>query len=232
MFPTEVPDDIRNCVRVFPHDQNTGGFFVALFQKTGPIKIPRTPVPQEEIKVKTGGNKFYTELDDTYPQYLDIKNAFGYDCKPTSQLFTLADSNMKSIFYVSSEVKDYIESDKRRSLRVLSLGAKAFLKHGLKNQNNICLYKPVQDGLTFVSKHFSRRKVFLDDLEFLRALLTQKFLILSEEKSLIMQELGFYVINFTHINEEIIVLRGSENKIIPLIPKEHEDSLKMRYTII
>ena len=39
MFPVENIDamQLQRCMRLLPHDQNTGGFFVALIRKTRPL---------------------------------------------------------------------------------------------------------------------------------------------------------------------------------------------------
>lgn len=32
-FPIDVPDNIEHTIRIMPNDQNTGGFYIALFRK-------------------------------------------------------------------------------------------------------------------------------------------------------------------------------------------------------
>ncbi|CAO3595496.1 unnamed protein product [Absidia cylindrospora] len=40
-FPPENPDPLHleRCLRIYPHDQNTGGFFVAVFEKVKPMTV-------------------------------------------------------------------------------------------------------------------------------------------------------------------------------------------------
>ncbi|CAG9322353.1 unnamed protein product [Blepharisma stoltei] len=240
MFPVGISEDLQKCARIFPHDQNTGGFFVTLFHKIGPIHVPRSPNPafedQKSSEMNTGGNKVFIELDEDSSEYQSIKEYYGYQGEPTSQLYTMAGSKMNTIFYVSKEVKDFIEGDKKKSLKVVSLGVKAFIKHNLKSSGSICKYKPVQDALPYISKLFSKRKVNCKDTEFLKTIVNEKFVLQScikdEECQILIRELGFYIIRFVEIEEEVIVLKCTEDKIIPMIPKEHEESLKMRYLSI
>jgi 16S rRNA C967 or C1407 C5-methylase (RsmB/RsmF family) len=58
MFPPSAEDAARMhleyCWRMMPHDQNTGGFFLALLRKTGELQGPegprKTPAPEKSVK--------------------------------------------------------------------------------------------------------------------------------------------------------------------------------------
>lgn len=38
---------IKNCIRIWPHDNNTGGFFVAVLEKSNPVSAGKKPKPIE-----------------------------------------------------------------------------------------------------------------------------------------------------------------------------------------
>ncbi|GIZ42615.1 hypothetical protein CKM354_000587500 [Cercospora kikuchii] len=63
MFPPEPEENIplENCWRVYPHQQNTGGFFIAALEKLSEIRAK----PEDESKCQ---NKNWTFVKDTAPE--------------------------------------------------------------------------------------------------------------------------------------------------------------------
>jgi len=60
--------NLHRCVRVFPQQQNTGGFFISAFRKTGPIKGARTAaVRAKEAEVKAKATRSTAQGEDEVP---------------------------------------------------------------------------------------------------------------------------------------------------------------------
>jgi multisite-specific tRNA:(cytosine-C5)-methyltransferase len=92
MFPPEAGEEIplENCVRVYPHQQNTGGFFIAALEKLGDIRAK----PETETK---SGNKDWIFTKPEIP----TKTAFtetideitnGHDDQPVQPVEAPSDS--------------------------------------------------------------------------------------------------------------------------------------------
>ena len=58
MFPPANVHDLplERCWRMMPHDQNTGGFFLALLRKTGELQGPSGPAKESSSSSSSGGS--------------------------------------------------------------------------------------------------------------------------------------------------------------------------------
>ncbi|KAI8342302.1 S-adenosyl-L-methionine-dependent methyltransferase [Chlamydoabsidia padenii] len=80
-FPPENPDPLHleRCLRIYPHDQNTGGFFVAVFEKVKPMTVAdrmsvakdhgqslsKTDIETAQVKDETLVKSITTDADTT-----------------------------------------------------------------------------------------------------------------------------------------------------------------------
>ena len=62
MFPPANVQDLplERCWRMMPHDQNTGGFFLALLRKTGELQGPSGPAKESSSSSSSGGSSSTT----------------------------------------------------------------------------------------------------------------------------------------------------------------------------
>mmetsp|Transcript_17103 Transcript_17103/g.16980 ORF Transcript_17103/g.16980 Transcript_17103/m.16980 type:complete len:280 (+) Transcript_17103:973-1812(+) len=246
MFPINVPANIENTIRIMPNDQNTGGFYIALLYKSA--EIPTEICEAETMKIDNEETKtpkkhkndnreavVFKELPEDSEAYLLIKECYGFENSQEGSLFYTNES-CKNIFYASSYVKGLLEKDPERKFSIFNIGVQAFTKNREKESSSSCIYRPMQDALPFISKHINKRKVSCRDTQALKQLINNGSILIEnisdKECSSFFTDLGYYIINFSEISEDVVVLKLSSTKLTSMIPKEHIESLKIRYTIL
>ncbi|KAG7300998.1 hypothetical protein JYU34_015362 [Plutella xylostella] len=171
MFPP-TPDEIKTfnldrCIRILPHAQDTGAFFVAVFEKTALLPWEKdanpTPVdqPKEEKKEppkkrrRMGGYRedpfvfFSGEKEDVFPnikEYYDLKDDFD----PTCLLTRCFVGKKKNIYLVSPAVKDIVQRNEA-NIKIINTGVKTFVR--CDNKNMTCPFRLSQEGLSSIT-HF------------------------------------------------------------------------------
>ncbi|CAL9062248.1 unnamed protein product [Musa banksii] len=66
---------LENCMRILPHDQNTGAFFIAVFQKLSPLQVfPINLVRQSTESRHHPSAKISENLDDEPKQEINLSN--------------------------------------------------------------------------------------------------------------------------------------------------------------
>ena len=241
MFPVDVVDGIENTIRLLPHDQNTGGFYVALFRKregapggvspqaeTDEPLVEAIEKPKKRRKILDVEQPLYIPIQDN-SDYVNIHEVFGMEDLPITQLLAPLTKNFKNLFFVSPEVKEFIDRDVEKKLKVLNVGVCALTKNKHGPTKSVCVYRPHQDALPFISKFITKNRLFSENLELLRTLLkTGSF----ECKDFLEVPNGYYVMKFNEIGEEVLVLKVSEDKFNTVVPREHIDSLLIRYPVL
>jgi 16S rRNA C967 or C1407 C5-methylase (RsmB/RsmF family) len=121
MFPVDVPPQILHTVRVLPHDQDTGGFFIALFRISAPYK---STVPHEPMSSKTEkrfkpsrGQTEYMPVPEDCAEYQAICEYWGVSLESQlhSHLYCPSAKARKNLYFVSSEVIELLAADARSS---------------------------------------------------------------------------------------------------------------------
>merc|ERR1719397_2318422 len=150
-FPTEdqgVLEQLKRCVRVLPHLQNTGGFFVALLEKVEALpweskreKVFEETEKKEEIEKKeeppTKKKRFWGFKEDPFIYCKEgdeavAKIASYYDLDPQISykniLTRCADETKKNNMYLTTEgVREVVEANKER-VKIINTGVKAFAR--------------------------------------------------------------------------------------------------------
>jgi len=176
LFPPPGAEDfgLKKCVRLLPHHQNTGGFFVALLEKSALCPWERQPkessesaptedsTPETEAppkKKKFWGFKedpfiYLPETDDVYPR---IKEFFSLDLPRTAFLTRCVDPTKKNNIYMTTvEVKDLIENNKEK-VKIINSGVKAFVR--CENKGSDCDYRIAQEGAISTVPFIKSRRV-------------------------------------------------------------------------
>ncbi|KAA6424209.1 MAG: tRNA (cytosine-5-)-methyltransferase NSUN2 [Trebouxia sp. A1-2] len=245
MFPDAQSDELplERCMRILPHHSDTGGFFIAVFEKMAKYPQPapkqeaaaagsKRPRPQEPepgtpeaaepgIKLETpstsgrqegsitaavvssgeptaattaagtapgsvdaddkasppqwgvrgGGGRNrgvggrFKGLDPvvpvTDPEILSsISDFYGIakDFPLWDQIITrsLEPGRPKRLYFVSSGVKHLLQNDDREALKVTMTGLKVFERQELKDGEQMCRYRIVQDGLPLLLPYVTR----------------------------------------------------------------------------
>lgn len=129
---------LHKCIRVLPHMQNTGGFFVALLKKTSALpwetqgatagseettdvvkdKETKQPAPAHQNTKKRKFTGFKEDpflfMDDQDPDWITIKQGYGLgDNFPVNQLlYRCASGKKRSIYLVAKRTRAFIIANK------------------------------------------------------------------------------------------------------------------------
>ena len=138
--------NIQRCMRVLPHQQDTGGFFVAVLTKRAPCdwesKRLKTdedarkepPAPSRTRKKPRNVHQGFKEDPYIYFQsdehlFKEIEEYYGLkELKPEMFLTRCKDTTKKnSLYYTSEIVRDIIQSNGDR-VKIINTGVKAFTR--------------------------------------------------------------------------------------------------------
>lgn len=162
---------LNNCIRLFPHDSDTSGFFITVFKKVAPINQSGDKHKREnKIVNEDKGIAFLTQE----PEICNwLKDYFGLTEKfPLNQLVTHSKIS-KKINFVSKGVAHLIASDTRNKLKLINQGVKLFVHNKKKNLDNnpdYCEYRICQDGLMYAIPFMTRRVFFCQEPTFVKLL--------------------------------------------------------------
>jgi len=186
MFPPteEVAKSLglNKCLRLLPHQQNTGGFFVALLEKVAlcPWESLRkikntsenfeetddkeeTPDPEPPKKKFKGQNRGFKEdpiiyFGENEEVYKDVKEYFDLGLSNNLFLTRCADATKKkNIYFTTAGVREVVEHNKEK-VKIINTGVKAFVR--ADNKGSGCEYRLAQEGalstIPFINKRVLR----------------------------------------------------------------------------
>ncbi|CAG9854912.1 unnamed protein product [Phyllotreta striolata] len=192
MFPPKVEDrskyNLNRCVRILPHQQNSGAFFVAVFRKLK--TLPEKPSSLDsENKETLDNNKrdnedsrpqgqrkrrkkdAYTEdpfvfFTENEPVWNDIKSFYQVsDSFDSKCLLTRCHVGKKKNIYLTSEAVRNLVITNQGAVKLINTGVKAFVR--CDNKNMKCAFRIANDGLESIYPYIGNdRKVMIprDDL--------------------------------------------------------------------
>jgi len=88
----------------------------------------------------------------------------------------------KKLYYISSSAKELLDADRRGSLRVFSVGVKAFERQSMKDGSVPCKFRLAQDSVRFLAPYVSKQRLALRLSDF-RALLKHRCLLTTGNES-------------------------------------------------
>jgi len=165
---------LNNCIRLFPHDNDTSGFFITIFQKKSNSESKNL---QEKNKIK---DKLMQEekglfFMEEYPLILkSLEDYFGLSENfPFNQLVTHS-KIQKKLHLVSNGLYELLKNDSRNQLKLNAVGVKLFTVnkklHEKDKTEETCNYRVCQDGLMYVLP-FMRKRIFYVGLDFFKKIL-------------------------------------------------------------
>jgi hypothetical protein len=163
-FPVNVPEDIERCMRFYPQDADSGGFFVAVLKKIADFARITSPGrnPQKEFKEIQ-----YRPIESVSVEALtELRQIFGLgENFPTDQVFVRGGEKVNAVYFFASPVTArLVRALPHNSLRSVSGGVKLFTyKSFHKGQPEIPY--PAPEGVHLASKLLTKRKFFLTPLE-------------------------------------------------------------------
>lgn len=181
MFPpTEHEKEnfhLDRCLRVLPHLQNTGGFFVAVLRKTGSLRIDTStrfsgatpPITKRRKTFKEDPFVFLT-TDDS--RWKDIANYYGIS-ETFSYQNLLGRTNevdkKRTLYYVNDAVKDFLECNQEK-VKFINAGLRMFGRVETKFEQ--CRFRMSQDGVNLILPFLSKRVVGVEVADLLKILLS------------------------------------------------------------
>jgi len=196
MFPSdEIKDmNIDRCMRVLPHQQDTGGFFVAVLTKKNLCQWESKPKldaesnegdndykrrkepPKKKARIYQGFKEDpFIYFDSEEPVFTDISNYFGLSEELKSEMFLTRNkeaankdptTKFRTLYYTTEIVRDIVKSNEEK-VKIINTGVKAFTR--CENKGAVCPFRLAQEGslmtIPFMAKRIIRPSV--KDLEIL-----------------------------------------------------------------
>ncbi|AOA64985.1 GQ67_04805T0 [Komagataella phaffii] len=187
--------NLDRCIRVYPHLQNTGGFFITVFEKIDKNSIgeKRKEQPDEEAEKKQkvdnntsvnpvkkqrlprdANEEPFNFLDPANEQLQKCWEFYGFDDKfdRTCTLVRNATGDpIRTIYYVAPVVKNVIQTNETR-LKLVHSGVKLFVA---QKSEHTCPWRLQNESLSIIKKHISKERVFECNLDVLLILLQEGF---------------------------------------------------------
>ncbi|KAL3287618.1 hypothetical protein HHI36_002087 [Cryptolaemus montrouzieri] len=195
MFPPKEEDkskfNLNKCIRILPHQQNTGAFFVAVLEKTAPLNSKEKPSNPEQSTGDVANDVGKRNNEDNLPQnqrkkrrkdgyredpfvffkedekvWDDIKSFYEVDSAfdSTCLLTRCHVGKKKNIYLTSNAVRDLVLQN-QGNIKFINTGVKAFVR--CDNKNMKCAFRIANDGLESIYPFIGEdRKVSIprDDL--------------------------------------------------------------------
>jgi 16S rRNA C967 or C1407 C5-methylase (RsmB/RsmF family) len=182
--PEYAEMDLDRCIRVLPHDQNSGGFFIVLLEKVAELgteksrghrKRPMESVAEEqqvadvdevEKKPPTKKGRFNNADEEPFsylpmdsPIIKSIVDFFGFNTEILNRgsfLVRSCKENPKNLYFVSEPISKLVDGGNDK-LRVINTGIKCFELYDNKNQGFECSYRQTMDALATMLPLMSKR---------------------------------------------------------------------------
>ncbi|XP_039280426.1 tRNA (cytosine(34)-C(5))-methyltransferase [Nilaparvata lugens] len=185
MFPPKQGEEdqfhLDRCIRILPHDQDTGGFFVAVLEKTR-----RLPWEAEASSSEDAGGKNDSEevaesaengkrssrngpdkkkrriqgykedpfvfFDESEPVWPSLREFFDLDAEILNGLLTrCAVGKKKNIYFTSPAVKQILLNNQER-VKIINSGVKCFVRCDNKKEEGTCNFRLAQEGLASITR--------------------------------------------------------------------------------
>ncbi|XP_069676058.1 tRNA (cytosine(34)-C(5))-methyltransferase [Periplaneta americana] len=201
MFPPSPEDastfNLDRCIRILPHQQDTGGFFVAVVQKLRPLpwesaakhlatdskeegpgsaensSDDKPPVGPPRKRRRTHGYKedpfvFFTEDEHLWPSIRDFYG-ISNELQPTCLLTRCKEGKKKNIYFTSPAVRDIVVNNHEK-IKLINTGVKTFVR--CDNKSMQCAFRLAQEGLHSIFPYVGpKRKVFVSKSDLIKLLL-------------------------------------------------------------
>ncbi|KRZ91949.1 Mitogen-activated protein kinase kinase kinase 15 [Trichinella sp. T8] len=206
--PDEVPDELKSKIhnglfppdesvaenlRIFPHHQNTGGFFIAVLRKVGEFSWStgneaEVLVPSgQNLKSSSEQNRRYDGIKEDPFVFLNddnnelIQEYFGMDDRFSnfSLLMRQKEVSKKGIIYLVNEnIKHFIKNNEHR-IKIINAGLRTFSRCSVSDSVRVD-FRLVQDGLRYVIPLMSKRLVNISKDELLKLIKSKESILLKD----------------------------------------------------
>lgn len=157
---------LERCMRFLPHDQDTGGFFVAVLERVDDESELdkkekrakyRKPQPAEYEKLELTAS---TDLCEQLVRFFELSESF-----PKDQLVK-HEKSLHKIFLTTHAASVLLDQDYGHRLKLKTIGVRVF-EHISNTQGSSCSYRLTQDGIAAIFPYLGvRRVVNINDHDF------------------------------------------------------------------
>ena len=196
--------NLQNCIRVYPHQQNTGGFFITVFEKVADLEKPndkkRLATPTEDVEKETVEKKIKSNDESTTIVLPQKKERLPRDAN--EEPFVFVDPNHQAIescwnFYGIDDKFDrntclvrnatgeptrviYTVSSSLRDIIQANDDRLKIIYSGVKlfvsQRSDIeCSWRIQGESLPVMKHHMSKKRIVSANLDMLKFLLTDSF---------------------------------------------------------
>lgn len=195
---------LDRCVRVYPHLQNTGGFFITVFEKQDNSNTKRAATPSE-MEPETKKAKIETTADTSAliptskkktPRnaneepfiFLDPKNDQLMKCwsfyevdekfpRDTCLVRNATGEASRSIYYVSPSVAQVLRIEPQK-LKLIHAGIKIFSAQ--RKDHELCPWRVQNEGLGIIKAYLGPSRQLSTNMDNLKILLTSAYPLIKE----------------------------------------------------
>uniref|UniRef100_A0A452SJ79 tRNA (cytosine(34)-C(5))-methyltransferase n=1 Tax=Ursus americanus TaxID=9643 RepID=A0A452SJ79_URSAM len=203
MFPPKDPEKLQamhleRCLRILPHHQNTGGFFVAVLVKKSSMpwnkRPPKVNITERTENVENSGSKkdgvcgpppskkmklfgfkedpfvFIPEDDPLFPP---IQKFYALDPSfPKMNLLTrTTEGKKRQLYMVSKELRNVLVNNSER-MKVINTGIKVWCRNN-SGEDFDCAFRLAQEGI-YTLYPFIKSRIITVSIEDVKILLTQE----------------------------------------------------------
>lgn len=186
VFPPEdgAARGLSRCMRVYPHLQNTGGFFIAVFEKKGESEDGEEP-PAKKQRVQLKKEKLPRDANEEPFIFLSPTNEVLKSCESFYEIskdfpieLTLVRNAtgepIRSVYFVAPIIRKVIEENEHK-LKFIHLGLKLFVSQKLLRTPE-SLWRLQNESMAILKPYIGlKRQICISDLEALKLLLTDTF---------------------------------------------------------
>ncbi|XP_063218332.1 tRNA (cytosine(34)-C(5))-methyltransferase [Bacillus rossius redtenbacheri] len=186
MFPPAPQDAhkfcLDRCIRILPHHQDSGGFFIAVLEKLRPLpwesagrpepagapedsaanppgdSAPREP-QRKRRRVQTYKEDPFLFLDKDEPIWPSIREFYDLssELQPSQFLTRCREGKKKNIYLTSPSVRDIIVNNEDK-IKIINTGVKTFARSD--NKGTTCNFRLANEGIHSIFPYVgSKRKV-------------------------------------------------------------------------
>ncbi|CAI2297009.1 unnamed protein product [Caenorhabditis sp. 36 PRJEB53466] len=212
-------------MRVTPHAQDTGGFYVALIEKVSETNFEPSAAngPAWKKKKMFKDEPFtFLKLDDE--RWNDIRSHYGIDTSFEYQnLFSRRletnDANSRQLFFANDAVKNFVKENMTK-VSIQNAGMKMFSRTEGKVEST--RFRLSQEGIRYLFKFMNKQKVRIGAEDMLKMLKSEENLVPLETltcKTDVRQQQNGTVVVFCEEDEPVCTWVGYHT-IAPYISKE------------
>ncbi|XP_064100308.1 tRNA (cytosine(34)-C(5))-methyltransferase-like isoform X1 [Macrobrachium nipponense] len=182
LFPPSAEEreklSLHKCIRILPHHQDTGGFFVALLEKVKPLPGEKVYIESDQPvdksasaastqrirqppkKKRRQGFKeepyYYFEEDEVVWPGIDSFYGIRKDVDPGLFLTRTKEGKKRNLYFTNSLVKDIVQMN-QDFIKIINTGVKVLVRSD--NRGATCDFRLAQDGSEVLLPLITKRKI-------------------------------------------------------------------------